>query len=145
MIADGPWAPQAHDQHGSISRHLQAQVIAAVDEKFPKAAEYLEQAREDLLAFAVYPREVWRQIWLNNPQERLNKEIRRRTDVVGIFPDRDAIIRMVGVVLAEQSDEWTEGRRYMSRELLAKSRIRIVNAEPAATTEPLVTGTELIA
>ena len=75
-------------------------------------------------------------------QERLNKEIRRRTDVVGIFPGRDALIRLVGAVLAEQSDEWTEGRRYMGLDVLAKSRIRIITAQPdpgesAVTAEPL--------
>jgi transposase-like protein len=114
--------------------------VAALAERFPDAAEHLDNARGDLLAFTTYPREIWRQIWSNNPQERLNKEIRRRTDVVGIFPGRDALIRLVGAVLAEQSDEWTEGRRYMGLELLAKSRIRIVTTEPTPTTgEPAVT------
>ena len=113
-------------------------VVAGLGEKYPAAAEHLDAAREELLAFTGYPREIWRQIWSNNPQERLNKEVRRRTDVVGIFPGRDALIRLVGAVLAEQSDEWTEGRRYMGLDVLARSRVRIIaETDPAPTTSPV--------
>ena len=97
--------------------------------KFPKAAAHLDAAQHELLAFIAFPREIWRQIWSNNPQERLNKKIRRRTDVVGIFPDRAAVIRLVGAVLAEQNDEWTEARRYTGRELLAKARSHPIDGE----------------
>jgi putative transposase len=85
----------------------------------------LWDAADDLLAFTAFPQEVWRQIWSNNPDERLNRVIRRRTDVVGIFSDRDALVRLVGALLAEQHDEWTEGRRYLGLDVLARCRLRL--------------------
>lgn len=83
-------------------------IIDALADKLPDVADHLEAARPDLLAFTAFPKQIWRRIWSNYSQERLNKDPAPYTNVVGIFPDRDALIRLIGAVLAEQHDEWAE-------------------------------------
>lgn len=96
------------------------QVAAMLTGKFPKAAELMASAREDVLAFRHFPQQHWRKLWSTNLLERVNEEIKRRTRVVGIFPNDAAITRLVGAVLLEQDEHWQlEGRRMFSLDSMA--------------------------
>jgi len=107
-------------QDSAEAAHAQwRQVTDALRERFPRLAELMEASREDVLAYMTFPREHWSQIASTNPLERLNGEIKRRADVVGIFPNDRAVVRLVGALMLEQNDEWAVSRRYMSLESLA--------------------------
>ncbi len=109
FVAEGH--EQARERAGAVIERLAPSV--------PKVAELLEDAEEDLLAFYRFPAAHWSKLRSTNPLERVNREVGRRSDVVGIFPDDDSVIRLVGALLIEQNDEWLVTRRYLSEESLA--------------------------
>lgn len=101
-------AEAARDQWGKVADALR--------EKYPKLAAMMDESRDDVLAYMDFPREHWAQIASTNPIERLNGEVKRRSDVVGIFPNEKAVVRLVGALMLEQNDEWAVCRRYMALE-----------------------------
>ena len=125
-------APKQRAAVAAISRTIFAQetkadayaqwdkVADTLRDRDDRLGALMDAAREDVLAYMDYPKEHWNQLASTNPLERLNKEIKRRADVVGIFPNDDAIIRLVGALMLEQSDEWAVSRRYFSLESLAR-------------------------
>ncbi|MDP6884833.1 MAG: IS256 family transposase [Rhodospirillales bacterium] len=119
MVAAAIRTAFVQEDHGTAINQWR-QVADGLRKRFAKLARLMDDAEHDVLAFMTFPKDHWSKIHSTNPLERLNKEIKRRTNVVGIFPNEAAIIRLVGAILAEQSDEWAVSRRYMTLETLAR-------------------------
>jgi len=108
-------------QEAKVEAEAQWEIVAdALREKQPKLGGLMDSSRDDVLAYMAFPREHWTQIASTNPLERVNREVKRRSDVIGIFPNDEAIVRLVGALMLETNDEWAVARRYMSLETLAR-------------------------
>ncbi len=129
-----PDAAHVRSQLDEVTRMLASQ--------FPDVATMLGDAAEDLLAFTGFPQAHWRKLWSTNPLERLNGEIKRRTNVVGIFPNDASVLRLVSAVVVEAHDEWAVAeRRYLSEESMAKLKDLDALAQPASEEVPLAVTT----
>jgi transposase-like protein len=113
------------------AREALHKAVELLRSKYPAAATVVEEAEHDVLSYMTFPGQHWRQLHSTNPLERQNKEIRRRTDVVGIFPNPASALRLVTMLLVEQNDEWAVNKRYFSLESM-----ELLKAPPAATTTP---------
>jgi transposase-like protein len=111
------------------------EVVQALQARWPQAAKVLVEAEEDVLAYMAFPREHWTRIFSTNVLERLNREVKRRTEVVGVFPNTSSVIRLVGAVLLEIDDEWQIERRYFSQESMHK--LTEPSANQMAVSSPL--------
>ena len=116
-------------EDASEARERLAGVAAALEQTAPKVARLLAEAEEELLAFMSFPAEHWSKLRSTNPLERVNREIGRRSDVVGIYPNDAALVRLAGALLIEQNDEWLVGRRYLSEESLQAVLARAADAD----------------
>jgi putative transposase len=119
MVAAAVRTIFAQPNRPAASQQVQ-EVVKALEGRWPKAAKVLADAEDDILAYMAFPSEHWTRLSSSNPLERLNREVKRRTDIVGVFPDQDSVIRLVGSVLMEADDEWQVERRYFSLDSMRK-------------------------
>jgi transposase-like protein len=117
------------------ARQQMAEVVAAMKPRWPKAAAVLTKGENEVLTYTTFPMEHWTRIYSTNPLERLNREVKRRTDVVCVFPDADSVLRLVGSILIEVHDEWQAGRRCFSLDSMRK--LREPDDHPLAMPTPL--------